>query len=317
VRIVALLLPLVLAGSVFLAYGGDGDAVTARDDGREPTGDGNAPASTTISPAFLDILAPVSGDGEARATERSNLALTRAASGAKAECMIRAGFPEYKDIGLMETADFWSGHSFFLAPTKLEHRGFVAVADARLETIPTEARVAWGECSGEVEGIKAAAAEVDAFIVYRDGYANPIPNWQQGVVAVEMERIARSVDAKYDGYRECFRQLGFSAEVARDPTQAAQEALRVQNQAIDGRAIDPVVEQRWREGQGVLDADGGALARGFAACWRVFEAHLTPVLERRRDDLIEGKREALLKGQALLFKAIGGEDAMARETTNW
>lgn len=274
-------------------------------------------STKAIVPSFLDVLAPTSGDDAARGREQSQLALARAAADSVAECMADAGFGQYKSIGMLEAADQLSNNSYFTSPTKLERRGFVSVADRRLDKIPAEAKTAWMACSGEDDDVKPAAENVWAFIVFRDSDANPFANWHQGVVGVKMKAIAESDDAKYDDYRECFRQLGVTADDARNPADAIQFGLDAQNKAGLGRTITEDMEARWRDGKGVLDPDGGASAKSFARCWRQFEAHLSPMLESERDEMIDEHREAIVEGQELLYEAIGGEGAMTRESTSW
>jgi hypothetical protein len=44
---------------------------------------------------------------------------------------------------------------------------------------------------------------------------------------------------------------------------------------------------------------------------------LTPVLERRRDRVVDEQREAIVEGQELLYQAIAGEESLSREATGW
>jgi hypothetical protein len=63
-------------------------------------------AGLTTSADFLDVLAPVTGDGAARASERSDMALARSATDAMSGCMAESGFDEYGDLGLAKQRIF-------------------------------------------------------------------------------------------------------------------------------------------------------------------------------------------------------------------
>ncbi|TFV65116.1 UNVERIFIED_ORG: hypothetical protein E4P37_11380 [Bacillus sp. AZ43] len=249
------------------------------------------------------MLAPTDGDAGARANESARLLLAQAEADAVADCMRDAGVADYAQLPVLNASNLIRGHAEFVSPAKLENRGIVVMSDPALETVPVEAQAALGTCLGE-DGARSVSAATDRFVVFRDSTENPFAAWPT-TVRTEVQRIAESGDPGTDGYRECFRQLGVPADVSRNATDAGSWLISEMNDRTDD--FSPARVEDWEQGRGVLDADGGALAREAAQCFRSFQELLTPRLRELRDDVLEDSREAVMEGQALFYDAIGDQ----------
>lgn len=268
---------------------------------------GDQPADGELSPQFLDMLAPVSGDSGARADESARLLLARAEAAAATDCMADAGFEQYAELPVLNAQKISRVHPEFVSPAKLEDRGLVVIlSDPALDDVPVQAQQALDACLGATSGAaNSVSRATDRFTVYRDGAESPLAAWPETLRA-EVTKIAESDDAASEGYRECFRQLGVPADVARNPTDAIRSLVMEMNEQI-ADVPDSQVDS-WRRGDGVVDGDGGAVARAAAGCLRQFEAVLTPRLQALRDDVVEEHREELQTGQRLFEEAIGSQE---------
>lgn len=287
---------LLRRGAVIVAF-----CATVTACGSLPSGDD--PEGRELSPQFLDMLAPVDGDSGARARESAALLLAGAEADAVADCMADNGFAEYAELPVLNAQDRNAVHPEFVSPTKLETRGLVSIGDPDLEDVPAAAQSALSTCLGET-GARSVSELTDRFIVFRDGAENPFSAWPKTVRA-EVTRIAESDDPSTAAYRECFRELGVPADVADSPTDAVGWLISEMNDRTNDFPSELI--EAWKRGEGILDADGGAVARQTAACFREFEALLTPRLTELRDATLDENRERLTEGQALFYKAIGSD----------
>jgi hypothetical protein len=258
-----------------------------------------------LSPEFLDLLAPTTGDQAARSKESAQILLAEVTAEAISDCMADAGFAEFATLPVLLARDRNTPHSEFVSPTKLERHGLVSVADPALEGVPEQAQIEMHDCIGEGGTAPTVADRVNQFVVFRDSTANPFSNWP-GLVRAQAAEIALADTTEFNDYRECFRRLGVPADVASNPTDALNWLIGEMNQRLT--VLAPEAVQRWRDGAGVLDADEGLLAREASACFRTFESHLTPRLEEMRRSIVDTQREQLLLGQQQFYDAIGAVD---------
>jgi hypothetical protein len=263
---------------------------------------GESAEHRVLSDTFLQLLAPTDGDTAARVRGRAEILLAEATSVGIRACMADAGFATFADLPVLQARERNATHSEFASPTKLESRGIVSVADPEFDRVPAEAIHAVGRCTGETTARRSAVPAVDRFLSFRDSRENPFHRWNL-VVREEMTNIAASNDASVAQYRECFRQLGMPADVAQSPPSALDWLIVKANEAAP--AITPHKVRAWLAGKGIIDGDGGRLARRAATCFRAFEEHLTPRLEARRHAVVERERDRLLDGQERFFEAIG------------